>query len=106
MKKMLIAITLAFLAVAATASTADAGHKVKYLAGYDSCGRPIYSYRYVPTYTPRCYTPPSYGYSQSYQPSYRSGFSFHYSQRPSYSHHGGGHGNSRGNSHGSHHGRH
>ena len=84
MNKLLITLSAIAVSMLAFTATSDAGHKVKYLAGYDSCGRPVYAYKYVQSYShSRSYCAPSYrsyGRSYSYRPSYRS-----YNYRPSYS---------------------
>ena len=70
MKKLFITLSAIAVTMLAFTATSDAGHNVRYLAGYDHCGRPVYAYRYVQTY--------SYSHGSSYcQPSYRSYGSSH-----------------------------
>lgn len=86
MKKLLLSVSAVALTMLAFTFSADAGHKVRYLAGYDSCGRPVYCYKYVPT----CYGSSGYRYGHIQAPSYRTyGHSPSHNYRPSYGHSGG-----------------
>ena len=89
MKKLLIALSTIALTLFAFAATADAGRYVKYIAGYNHCGHPVYAYKYIPTrsygYSSSRYCRPSYGHSYFRSSGYPSRSYYYRSySRPSY----------------------
>ena len=88
MKKSFIALSAIALTLLAFTASAEAGHYVRYVAGYNHCGHPVYAYRYVhtPTYhhSSHGYCNPSHGSSHFRASSYPTRNYRSYS-RPSYS---------------------
>ncbi len=65
MKKSFLALSAVILTLLAFTSSAEAGRYIRYVAGYNHCGHPVYAYRYVPTYhhSSRGYCQPNHGHS-------------------------------------------